>query len=200
LPAWEQDERTRYWTRFTEDTRFIILAAVRQGNFPSTAASIAGINEATFKKWRDHGRTDYENDEETDYAQFYVDLLVAEGQLEQRFVSPVTEAAEKDSKVAMNFLERRFPARWGPRARVAFDAESVAGNRVTIQAAYTTEEMSVILSALANAGKLELGIEEPPALAEGVELENDNLEDALTGDEDEGEDDDIAGSFDARYA
>lgn len=161
MPTWELDADNR-WTRFTEDNISAILSFIRMGNFPTTAAAAVGISAGTFKKWRDKGREEYEAGEPTDYAFFYAQLLIAESDCERRFVSPVLEAAESgDAKIAMAFLERRFPSRWGPKARQESEVESRTSNRVKIEATYTRDEMSQVLSALANAGKLLITTEAP---------------------------------------
>lgn len=85
-----------------------IIAAIRAGHFREPAARLAGISPPTLYRW-------LKADDEP-YLGFQVAVEAAEAELEHETLEVVTGQIPEDPRLALTFLSKRFPARWGPRA------------------------------------------------------------------------------------
>ncbi len=106
-------------TKFTPETRRIILEALSAGHYKSTAFALASISPTVFNTWMKKGQI--EPDEpgyNEEYHQFYLDCLRAEGKAEDFAVRTWYDAAQEDWKAASTFLAARFPGRWSSRTKI----------------------------------------------------------------------------------
>lgn len=88
-----------------------IVESVREGNFISTAASLAGVAYETVITSLEKGQKG-ENDL---YYNFWKDVKQAEAESEYDLVSTVALASKIDWKAAIELLQRRFPDRWAKK-------------------------------------------------------------------------------------
>ncbi len=97
--------------KFSPEVTDVILTAVRIGNYFTTAASLAGIHVNTLYRWLSEG----EEDEGSQYRDFYLDMLSAEAEAEVSMVTVVRSAAESDYRAGLELLSRRFPEHWSSK-------------------------------------------------------------------------------------
>lgn len=106
-------------SKFSPETTALIIAAVRAGNYFTTAAALAGIHEGTLYRWLRAG----EADEDSKYRQFALDMAMAEAEAEISIVSIVRSEANVDYRAGLELLSRRFPERWSTRNRTELTGE-----------------------------------------------------------------------------
>jgi hypothetical protein len=87
-----------------------ILEAIRAGCYAEQAAEAAGVSKSSLYAWKARG----ERESRGVYHDFAVELRKAEAEAELSAVRIVRSAIENeaDPKIALAFLERRFPKRW----------------------------------------------------------------------------------------
>ena len=96
-----------------------IVAAIRAGNYPKTAADYAGITERTFYRWLQRGQ-----DEDSGiYHEFAQAVQRAESEAEVCAVAILQRHMADNWRAAVTFLERKFPERWGRRARIEVEID-----------------------------------------------------------------------------
>jgi len=91
-----------------------LLAAIRAGNYLSTAAAYAGIGESTFHRYMEFGRTEPHGH----YHDLYEDVQLAQLDCEAKSVIMWRSHFQTDYRAIRDFLERRFPRRWGRSEKV----------------------------------------------------------------------------------
>jgi hypothetical protein len=94
-------------TKFTAETRRIILEALREGNSRETAAPLAGTTPATLSRWISRGA---ESQRGSLYRQFAEDVAMAEAAARGRALRILNSHMQDQPKWAAWFLERRDPA------------------------------------------------------------------------------------------
>jgi hypothetical protein len=105
-------------TKLTEDTQTTITDLIRGGNTNEAACAAAGIAQSTFYNWMERGEADLEHDRQTRHSEFVEAVTRAIGESEAILVKFARNAAEKDGRVALDMLARRFPERWAARAEL----------------------------------------------------------------------------------
>jgi len=91
----------------TPENRAAVLAVLRLGHFREVAAQKAGISASALCRW-------IQDDDE-----FRAAVEGAEADEEIKLLAKVREGAREDPRLALALLERRFRARWSPRAAPA---------------------------------------------------------------------------------
>ena len=89
--------------------------ALAVGNTYENACAAAGIDYATFRRWMVRG----EAESRGQFSQFCEVITRAEAEAEHNAITIIRKAAETDWRAAVWWLERRFPHRWGKRARLS---------------------------------------------------------------------------------
>ena len=94
-------------------------AGLQAGLYPAQAARDCGLHEDTVKAWRKQGREDREANPEaqTPYTIFLDVEERAVLDCEYIQINNIMAAASKDGRLALEFLARRFPDRWGRKDR-----------------------------------------------------------------------------------
>ena len=92
-------------TKLTPAVQDRIIAAIRAGHFRESAARLAGISPATLYRWL--------SAETEPYQAFQEAVVTAEAELEETVLEVVTDRIPDDARLALAFLAKRFPARWG---------------------------------------------------------------------------------------
>jgi len=95
-------------TRLTTTVQDRFIAAIKAGNFRETAARLAGISPATMYRWL--------SADQEPYLSFRSAVEAAEAELEASVLKTVTDRIPDDPRLALSFLAKRFPRRWGSSA------------------------------------------------------------------------------------
>lgn len=109
-------------TALTQQVHDKIVALMRAGNYFETACRAAGISPSTGYKWKawGDGRTVEGHTtprDVTKYRKFREACVRAEGEAEAEAVVIVRKGIAKDPKLALEYLNRRAPDRWGREVR-----------------------------------------------------------------------------------
>lgn len=101
-------------SKLTPEVSGHLLQAIKTGHYYESACAYAGIDYTTFRNWMRQG----EKQEKGEYFNFFNAVRRAEAEAEIKMVELWREQMPRDWKAARDFLERRFPERWGKRERV----------------------------------------------------------------------------------
>ncbi|MDI9414381.1 MAG: hypothetical protein QM401_12555 [Bacillota bacterium] len=101
-------------TKFTPETKKKLLDAIRMGNYREPSCAFAGISVSTFYAWLDKGK----QQKKGQFVEFLEAVEHAEAEAEVRMVAQWQAHIPRDWRAARDFLARRYPERWGLRARV----------------------------------------------------------------------------------
>lgn len=104
-------------SKFTRETKKKLLDAIRMGNYREPSCSYAGISVSTFYAWLDKGK----KQKNGEFVEFLEAVTRAEAEAELRMIAQWQAQIPRDWRAARDFLARRFPKRWGPKARVEVD-------------------------------------------------------------------------------
>lgn len=117
-------------TKLTDTTRTLITDLLRGGNTNEGACTAAGIAPSTFYSWMERGEADLETGVESIHSEFVEAVTRAIGESEAVLVRFARAAAEKDGRVALEMLARRFPERWAAKAELRGRVHHTSGNGV----------------------------------------------------------------------
>lgn len=92
-----------------------VCKSVRLGNHIEVAAAAHGVARRTLTKWLAAGHAE----ESGLFATFADSVLAAESECEQRIVKGLMDMLESWPQGALQFLEKRYPDRWGKGSEVA---------------------------------------------------------------------------------
>jgi hypothetical protein len=92
-------------TKLTEERMMRFLDAIEAGHFRETAARLAGFGPATLYRWL--------SADEEPYLTFQRVVAETEAKVEAKALGVIMDRIPDDPRLAMNFLGRRFGARWG---------------------------------------------------------------------------------------
>lgn len=101
-------------TKFTPETKKKLLDAIRMGNYREPSCAFAGISVSTFYAWLEKGK----RQKEGQFVEFLEAVKHAEAEAEVRMVAQWQAHIPRDWRAARDFLARRYPERWGLKARV----------------------------------------------------------------------------------
>ncbi|HEY5373374.1 MAG TPA: hypothetical protein VIK01_06790 [Polyangiaceae bacterium] len=109
-----------------------IVALLEHGSYLETAASAAGINRYTLRRWLHRGARG-----EEPYASLAARILVAQAAAEIRHVATLSVAGTVDWRASAWLLARRSPERWGSKVQQTIE---VSGPATPAQAARLVRE------------------------------------------------------------
>lgn len=89
-----------------------IVGFIRAGSYVETAAAASGISKTTFYEWLKRAASG-----EQPFLSFAEQVEEAQAMAEMRDLALIGKAAERDWTAAAWRLERKFPDRYGTRAR-----------------------------------------------------------------------------------
>ena len=145
--------------KFTPEACERFLKALQVGAYPEVAAAFAGWSPRTYYRIM-RGRS-------PEHVQFRADVERVLTELERRVAGTLLRAAFNDPRWAAEFLERRFPGRWG-KQRLDGDDDPAGGDPapaaselVVLDPAFVDE----IVPRLLEAGRRERG--DPPGAQAG---------------------------------
>lgn len=101
-------------TKLTPEIQNRICTALRAGNYRDAAADYAGIDGGTLRRWLARG----EREQSGTYRAFRAAVREAEAAAELRVVAQWQQHMPESWQACRDYLERRFPDRWGRRDRL----------------------------------------------------------------------------------
>ena len=106
-------------TKLTPEVEERIVRAIRAGNYPEVAARHAGVHPSTYYRWMERGALEGDASEDDPYRHLRAEVERALADAEAAEVALIAQAARGGSWAAAAWLlERRYPDRWGRRARL----------------------------------------------------------------------------------
>lgn len=133
-------------TKLTQGTYDEIVTLLAEGNYVVTVCTAVGIVEETFGNWMERGEKDIDGtDHDGIYRRFFVSATRALAEGELAMVRAVRGKAvdrtalpdgyvEGDWRAAAEFLQRRYPERWGKRVQETRHTDADGGPlKVTLQ-------------------------------------------------------------------
>jgi len=107
-------------TKFTPETRDLIINGIGAGAHIGVVIQAAGIGRHTYYDWMAAGREasvkveeGFEiSDKEREFMDFAIAVVQAEASAELRLVGHLSKAASKDWRAALAMLKLRYPTRW----------------------------------------------------------------------------------------
>lgn len=147
-------------TKLTPELQARIVQAIQAGNYMETAAAYAGISKNTLFDWLRRGAREKERlagnararilKEEAPYVAFSDSVEKALAEAEVRDVVNVMKAADGGQWQASAWrLERKFPDRWGHKAKLQQEISGPGGQPVKVAvdlSALTDEELNALES------------------------------------------------------
>lgn len=121
-------------SKLTPDVVQRLVKAIEAGNYYEAACAYAGISYGTFRRWM----VDGENATRGKYRDFYEAITRAEQTAEVRMVAQWQQHMPMDYRAIRDFLERRFPQRWGKKLGVDMNQE------VQGQVVHTHEKQKIV--------------------------------------------------------
>lgn len=166
---------------FTPEVRKILLQAVRDGEYMTSACRKARIGEPTLRHWLTIGENTHKlieealikNEEppeldakEAEFLKFYLDVYEAEGASEGEGVKEIRTAGREGNWVAtMTWMERRFGKRWR-KTEVTEHVGPGGGPIQHEEVDNSPKRIAEILEVLQGAGIVPQGIKGLPAPAD----------------------------------
>lgn len=113
-------------SKLTSEVRARLVQAIEAGNYYEAACGYAGITYTTFRNWMIKG----ENAKSGTYREFFEAITRAETVAEVRMVAQWQQHMPEDYRAIRDFLERRFPDRWGRKDKVQQEISGPGGGAV----------------------------------------------------------------------
>lgn len=114
-------------TKFDETAAKLILGALSNGAWRRTAATIAGVDYTTLKRWLRKG---LKEPADTPLGDFARKVPKAEAGCEIKLTQQIFQNAMKDPDLALRFLAVRHRKRWNPRQSVEVSGDAKRPLRV----------------------------------------------------------------------
>lgn len=102
-------------SKLTKTVQDRLVRAIEAGNYYEAACGYAGIGYSTFRRWMVRG----EKAKSGKYGELREAITRAEANAEVRMVAQWQKHMPEDYRAIRDFLERRFPDRWGRRMDVS---------------------------------------------------------------------------------
>ena len=114
-------------SKLTPEITKRLIEAIRAGNYYEAACAYAGIHYSTFRKWMQKGETAKSGK----FREFFEAIMQAEYEAEARMVALWQKHMPEDYRAIRDFLERRYPERWGKRVDVKQNIKQEVQGQVT---------------------------------------------------------------------
>ena len=134
-------------TKLTPAVLERIVQAVKAGLTYEVAAQAAGVDRATFYRWKARG----EHDQHGPYRDLCDVLKKAEAEAEAHMLGIIRDAAPTQWQAAAWFLERRYPERYGRRDRTTVELHTDY-QRVADSFELDTDRLIAIAEGIARGG------------------------------------------------
>lgn len=128
----------------------MIIDAILGGNYLEVACRFAGITHATLYTWIERGKNGRQP-----YKDFLDAFEQAQAQAEVAAVAQLRAHGRDNPAAIMNFLERRFPKRWGRQIQIAGEGGGPVKTETTHKldlSSLSVEELEMLERLVAKAG------------------------------------------------
>ena len=118
-------------SKLNQETWKLLEQALVAGNTIQDACYYADISDRTYYEWKERGERDQLDGRKTEYSQFYQRCQKAMHKAKPRLVMLVNKGAERDPRIALTILERRYPKEWSFKQSLEVSGEiehNVSGN------------------------------------------------------------------------
>ena len=105
-------------SKLTQDVKDKLVNALIATCTEREACIYADIAERTFETWKAKARADIEAGRESEYTHFMQDIARAREMAKPRLTMLLSKAAERDPRITLAILERRYPKEWGVRQTI----------------------------------------------------------------------------------
>jgi len=112
--------------KLTPEVQQKLIEAIKEGNYYEAACAYAGISYQTFLNWLERGK----REKSGKFFEFFEAVTRAEAEAERKIVKMWIEAIPEDWRAARDFLERRYPDRWGKKDHLNLSGD--VGVKITI--------------------------------------------------------------------
>jgi transposase len=104
-------------TKLTAEVQSKIVEAILAGNYFETACQYAGVSKITGYEWlaRGEGKDPNGRKNAPHFAEFANAVREAEARAEVGAVAIIRQALPENPKLALDYLSRRHPERWGAK-------------------------------------------------------------------------------------
>jgi hypothetical protein len=99
------------------------------GNYASTVFQMLGVGESTWYRWLEKGR---DSKGRSIYREFWEAIQKAEAAAEARAVSGIMASGRRNWTAYAWYLERKFPDRWGHKAKIQQEISGPGGQPVSV--------------------------------------------------------------------
>lgn len=113
-------------SKLTPEVKARLVQAIEAGNYYEAACGYAGITYTTFRNWMIKG----ENAKSGKYREFFEAITRAETVAEVRMVAQWQQHMPEDYRAIRDFLERRFPDRWGRKDKLQQEVSGPGGGPI----------------------------------------------------------------------
>ena len=124
-------------TVLTGELQDIICGLISAGNHVETACRMAGVSTSSYYNWLNLGQ----NEQAGRHANFAAAVAKAEAEAESNAVALVQGGMKNDPRLAMTFLERRFPSRWQKQHATEKNKAKEIAESVRIEIIDVTDEL-----------------------------------------------------------
>lgn len=107
----------------TPEVREKIVRALLTGLYVEQAVVLAGISRRTFYAWHQRGSLDREANRESVYRAFFEEVERAKTDHERLSLHRINRSGKTDWRAMAWVLERKYPDRWGPKAKLLIDVD-----------------------------------------------------------------------------
>lgn len=115
-------------TLCTDEIADKLLEGIREGQSIEGAAVRAGISLRTYYEWKERGESG-----EEPFSQFLHSLRQAEAEIEYETAGHWRNHTSEDWRAAREFLERRFPHRWGEKKAIEHQGPGSEPVEITVR-------------------------------------------------------------------
>ena len=105
-------------SKLTDDTRERLFNALLGCCTIRDACAYAGIGVTTFEVWKERGEADLKAGKHTEFTKFLKQCQDVIEMAKPRLILLLSKGAQKDPKLALTILERRYPKEWAHREYV----------------------------------------------------------------------------------
>lgn len=115
-------------SKLTEETKKRLFEAILDCCTVRDACAYAGIGVTTYEEWKKQGEADIKAGKRSDYALFLKQCQDAFAMAKPRLEKVVRRGADKDPRLALTILERRYSGDWARKDEMEIGGSGGSGS------------------------------------------------------------------------
>lgn len=124
----------------------LLLSQLEAGLPPSSAATLAGISKTQIASWARLAAEAQSEGRQTRYTRLWDRVQEATAKFEQNILEKVIAGVDKDPKLGLEILRRRFPANWAePSTRIQLSTQDKSDEEIDARIAELTVQVKHML-------------------------------------------------------